>query len=168
MKKDLIEIGRICGPKGLKGLMWISPYGDSFERFQRYSHLMVGKTGETRKVLSCSEHKDRYLISLEGVADRDAAERMKGQPLFIERSQLEDPGEDEYYWHDLLGKTVQDLEGRVLGKVVKIFSTGSNDVYVVNEEKEYYIPATRDVIREIDLEKGVILIDSSLMEGLLD
>jgi 16S rRNA processing protein RimM len=168
MEHDLIEIGRISGPKGLKGFMWITPYGDSFETFQSYSHLMIGRTGEKWKILSCSQHKGKYLISLEGVTHRSQVEDMKNEPLFIERSQLEEPGEDEHYWRDLLGLTVQDLEGRVLGKVVKIFSTGSNDVYVVDEKKEYYIPATTDVIREISLEKGIILIDSSLLEGLLD
>jgi 16S rRNA processing protein RimM len=167
MEQDLIEIGRISSPKGLKGLMWITPYGDSFERFQHYSHLMIGPRGEPRKVLSSSEYKGRYLISLEGISDRSQVDELKGQPLFIHRSQLEEPDKDEYYWHDLMGTTVVDLNGRVLGKVVKIFSTGSNDVYVVNEEKEYYIPATKDVIRDVSLESGTILIDSSLIEDLL-
>ncbi|HNY64414.1 MAG TPA: ribosome maturation factor RimM [Deltaproteobacteria bacterium] len=167
MEQDLVEIGRISSPKGLKGLMWIIPYGDSFERFQRYSHLMIGSRGEPRKVLSSSQHKGKYLVSLEGITDRSQVEELKGQPLFVLRSQLEEPGEDEHYWHDLLGMTVQDLNGRVLGTVVKIFSTGSNDVYVVDEEKEYYIPATKDVIRDVSLETGVILIDSSLIEDLL-
>jgi 16S rRNA processing protein RimM len=168
MDQDLIEIGRIHGPKGLKGLMWITPYGDSCERFQSYSHLVIGIPGEKRKLLSCSQHKGKYLIALEGITDRVQVEECKGQPLFIHKSQLEKPGDDEYYWHDLIGMTVQDQEGRVLGKVMKIFSTGSNDVYVVDEEKEYYIPATSDVVRDVSLEKGIILIDASLLEGLLD
>jgi 16S rRNA processing protein RimM len=168
MDQGPIEIGRISGPKGLKGFMWIAPYGDSFERFQRYSHLMIGTTGEKRKILSCSHHKGKYLLTLEGITDRDQVEALKGQGLFIERSQLEELGEDEHYWRDLLGLTVRNLEGRVLGKVVKIFNTGSNDVYVVDEKKEYYIPATRDVVRNVDLGQGIIVIDSSLLEGLLD
>lgn len=168
MEHDLIEIARVGGPKGLKGQMWITPYGDSFERFRSYSHLRIGKTGQRRKVLSCSRHKGRYLLSLEGISDRGQAEGIAGQTLFIERSQLEKPGEGEYYWHDLLGMTVRDLTGRELGKVVRIFNAGSSDVYVVDEEKEHYIPATADVIREISLDTGTMVIDSSLLEGLLD
>ncbi len=168
MEHDLIEIARISGPKGLKGQMWIIPYGDSFERFRSYSHLRIGKTGERMKVLSCSRHKGRYLLSLEGVSARGQVEDLAGGALFIERSQLEEPGEGEHYWHDLLGISVRDLDGRELGKVVRIFNAGSSDVYVVDEEKEHYIPATADVVREISLDAGTIVIDSSLLEGLLD
>jgi 16S rRNA processing protein RimM len=168
MKDDLIEIGRITGPKGLKGLMWITPYGDSFERFQKYSHLAIGHAGEPRKVISCSSHKGKYLIALEGVSDRGQVEGLRGESLFIRASQLEDLGEDEYYWHDLMGMTVTGADGRVLGKVVRIFNTGSNDVYIVDEKKEYYIPATRDVILDVDTGKRLIVIDSSLIEDLLD
>ncbi len=95
-------------------------------------------------------------------------EPLKGETLYIKREQLEEPEEDEYYWRDLMGLKVMDTQGTVLGEIVDIFSTGSNDVYVVDKSKQYYIPATKDVIKEISLEKGCITIDASLLEGLLD
>lgn len=168
MEHDLVEIARITGPKGLKGKMWITPYGDSFERFHHYSHLRIGKQGEPRKVLGLSRHKGKYLIGLEGITGIVQVEAVKGESLYILREQLEPLGEDEYYWHDLIGMTVVDTQGKELGKVVKIFSTGSNDVYVVDPVKQYYIPATTDVIRDISLQKNLILIDSALLEEILD
>ncbi len=168
MERDLIEIARITGPKGLKGKMWITPYGESFERFRHYSHLRIGKQGEPRKVLSLSRHKGKYLLGLEGITDIGRVEAVKGESLYISRDQLEPPAEDEYYWHDLIGMTVIDTQGRELGKVVRIFSTGSNDVYVVNPVKQYYIPATTDVVKEISLEKKIIAIDAELLEDILD
>jgi 16S rRNA processing protein RimM len=168
MEHDLIEIARVTGPKGLKGKMWITPYGDSFERFRHYSHLRIGKQGEPRKVLSLFRHKGKYLASLEGITDIEQVEDIRGESLYISREQLEPLGEDEYYWHDLIGMTVVDMEGRELGTVVKIFSTGSNDVYVVDPVKQYYIPATTDVIREICPEKKTIVIEAELLEDILD
>lgn len=168
MEHDLIEIAKITGPKGLKGMMWITPYGDSFERFRQYSHLRIGKRGEPRKVLGLSGHKKKYLLSLEGITDIGEVEAVRGESLYISREQLEPLGEDEYYWHDLIGMTVIDTQGRELGKVVKIFSTGSNDVYVVDPVKQYYIPATTDVVREVSPEKMTIVIDETLLEDILD
>lgn len=168
MDTDLIEIARVSSPKGLKGQMWITPYGDSIETFRLYSHLIIGKQGETRKILSCSAHKNKYLLTLEGITDISQVEDLRGEALYISRDQLEEPGPEEYYWHDLLGMTVTDMHGRVLGDLVRIFNTGSNDVYVVDEVKQYYIPATKEVIREVSMDKRIMVIDASLLEGLLD
>ena len=168
MKPDLIEIARIKGPNGLKGKMWIIPFGDSFERFSAYTHLTVGNQGVSRKLRSCVQRGNKYIIELEGITHIDHVEAIKGEPLFVRRDQLQHTEDDEFYWCDLLGLLVVDTEGNVLGELVRIFPTGSNDVYVVDQEKQYYIPATREVIKEISPDKGIIVVDTTLLEGLLD
>ncbi|MBN2297454.1 MAG: 16S rRNA processing protein RimM [Deltaproteobacteria bacterium] len=168
MKTDLIEIARIKGPNGLKGKMWITPYGDSFEAFSRYTHLIVGKQGSPRKMTWCAQRKGSYIIQLEGITSIDQAESIKGESLFIARKQLEKTEDNEYYWCDLIGMSVVDTKGSVLGDLIKIFRTGSNDVYVVDSVKQYYIPATKDVVKEISMERRKIVIDTSLIEDLLD
>ena len=168
MKNDLVEIARIHGPHGLKGKMRVTPYGDSFETFKTYSHLILGQDGVPVKVLSAEQKKGSYIIGLEGFIHIDQVDKIKGEILYITRDQLEELGEDEYYWRDLIGLKVLEENGRDLGEVVEIFSTGSNDIYVVDRVKQYLIPAIKDVIKEISLEKGCIIIDASLLEGLLD
>ena len=148
--------------------MWITPYGDSFETFSAYTHLIVGNQGTSRKLISCAQRKGRYIIELEGITHIDQVESIKGETLFVTRDQLGDLKEDEYYWSDLLGMHVVDTQGKVLGEVVKIFPTGSNDVFVVDRIKQYYIPATNDVIIEISTQDKIIVVDTSLLEGLLD
>ena len=165
---DLIEIARISGPHGLKGKIKIIPFGDSFKRFLRYTHLILGKNSSPLEILSAQTRRSFYIIELAGFTHISQVESLKGETLFIKREQLEEPEEDEYYWRDLLGLKVIDTHGAVLGEIVDIFSTGSNDVYVVDKSKQYLIPATKDVIKEISLEKGCITIDASLLEGLLD
>jgi 16S rRNA processing protein RimM len=165
---DLVEIARIHGPHGLKGKMRITPFGDSFERFQNYSHLIIGPEGIPAKVISSEQKKNAYIIELEGYDSIDQVEKLKGLTIYVKRDQLEDLEKDEYYWRDIIGLKVLDENGRELGEVVEIFATGSNDVYVVDRIKQYLIPATRDVVKEISLEKGCMVIDASLLEGLLD
>ena len=165
---DLIEIARISGPHGLKGKIKIIPFGDSFKRFLRYTHLTIGKNSSPLEILSAQNRRSFYIIELAGFTHISQVEPLKGETLFIKREQLEEPEEDEYYWRDLLGLKVMDTQGVFLGEIVDIFSTGSNDVYVVDKSKQYLIPATKDVIMEISLEKGCITIDASLLEGLLD
>jgi 16S rRNA processing protein RimM len=168
MKMDLVEIARIQGPCGLKGKMRVTPYGDSFESFSRYSHLMIGQATTPVKILSSEHKKGSYIITLEGFTHISQVEAIRGEIIFVKRDQLEPLGDDEYYWRDIVGLKVVDLSGRELGEVVNIFPTGSNDVYVVDRVKQYLIPATTDVIREISLEKGCITIDAAPLEGLLD
>jgi 16S rRNA processing protein RimM len=165
---DLIEIARISGPHGLKGKIKIIPFGDSFKRFLSYTHLIIGKNGSPIEILGAQDRRSFYIIEIAGFTSISQVEPFKGETLYIKREQLEEPKEDEYYWRDLMGLKVMDAQGTLLGEVVDIFSTGSNDVYVVDKTKQYYIPATRDVIKEISLDKGCITIDASLLEGLLD
>ncbi len=165
---DLVEIARISGPHGLKGRIKIIPYSDSFERFVRYTHLIIGEDGSPVKVTQAVNRGSSYIIGLEGISDISQVEPLKGLTLFVKPEQLEETGEDEYYWRDLMGLKVADTNGRQLGEIIDIFSTGSNDVYVVDRDKQYYIPATKDVVKEISLEKGSMIIDESLLEGLLD
>jgi 16S rRNA processing protein RimM len=80
---------------------------------------------------------------------------------------LSSKSRDEYFWHELIGLEVYLSRGEYVGKIKNILPTGSNDIYVVQEgNKEVLIPATYDVIQEIDLtEKRMIISD---VEGLLD
>lgn len=168
METDLIEIARIKGPNGLKGKMWVTPYGDCFERFSAYTHLIVGNQGLPRRMISCSARKGKYILELEGITDITQVENITGQSLFITREQLPCLEEDEYYWADILGMRVIDTQGKELGEIVDIFPTGSNDVFVVDKDKHYYIPYTKDVIRDILIDERKVIVDSSLLEGLLD
>lgn len=165
MDADLIAIGRIKAPNGLKGKMWITPYG---EELTQYQHLIVGPSGKPQKLLSCEKRRSGFIIALAGITDIAQAEAVKGETLYIKRAWLPAPEEDEYYWADLLGLTVVDLNGRVLGEIVNIFRTGANDVFVVDKDKQYLIPSIKAVVKEIAIEKGRVLIDSAPLEGLLD
>jgi 16S rRNA processing protein RimM len=165
---DLVEIARINGPHGLRGRIRITPFGGSIEGFTRYTHVMIGSDPTPVALLSAQKSKGTYIIALEGYTHISQVEHMKGQVISVHPEQLEPLPEGEYYWRDLIGLKVVDREGSPLGEVVSVLATGSNDVLVVDEARQHLIPFTGDVIVEVSLDRQCIVIDASLLEGLLD
>ena len=93
--------------------------------------------------------------------DRDQAAALVGAELGIRRSELPDTEEGSYYWSDLEGLTVETTAGKALGQVAYLLETGADDVLVVRREGgETLIPFVNgQVVRKVDLEKGVICVD---------
>ncbi len=121
---------------------------------------------ERYPVFSLKSHKNIFLMRLEGLNSRDDAEQFREAEIFIRKESLARE-EGEYYWYELLGLEAYLDTGEYLGRIKHIISAGSNDVYVIQEGgRELLIPATHEVVREIDLENRKIII--SPMEGLLD
>jgi len=94
-----------------------------------------------------------------GFENRDQAIESKGQILAVDRQQLPQLEENEYYWDDLIGLNVYDLQHNDLGKVIELIETGANDVLVVSGEKERLIPYIPQVIVKIDLTEKRIDVD---------
>jgi 16S rRNA processing protein RimM len=111
-------------------------------------------------------HKGAALLKLEGCHDRATVEKLRGQLVQIPIEEAMPLDQDEYYEHQIVGLAVWTAEGERLGTVDEIISTGSNDVYVVRgEERDILIPAIEDVVLEINLAKGRLMVE--LMEGLV-
>ena len=166
-KEELIPIGRITGAHGIRGEVKLAPYGplDDVQWGTVYI-AMRGLAPEPCKVLSFRLHKGGYLVFLEGVPDRNAAETYSGLEVFVHRSDIPEAGEGEYYYADLVGMEVFTEEGKLVGRVDNVFSTGGNDVLETSGPLgEVLIPAIESVIIRIEPEKRKITV--RLMEGLL-
>ncbi len=167
---ELVVLGEVTRPHGLKGLLRVKSYARSRESFLNAGTVLLkdrsGKLAGFR-VRSVVVHKGLLLLSLEGLHSLDQAEEYRGSPVFVQKDSLGSPQEDEYFWYDLLGLKVFLDTGRYLGKVSQIIPTGGVDVYVIKEGKiEVMIPAAHDVIKEIDLERKSMVITPP--EGLLE
>lgn len=112
-----------------------------------------------------NRHGRVNLVTLDGVVSRTDAEKLQGSSVWVEKDNLPKLGNGEYYSYQILDMKVETVEGRYLGTITKIFSTGSNDVYVVTDGgKEILIPAISDVVKEVDEKNGVMKV--TLLEGL--
>jgi 16S rRNA processing protein RimM len=165
----LLLIGRVIGPHGVRGLLKIESYAHSEDTLLTAGRIYLkqgsGKISEYG-ILSAVPHKGGALIRLEGVESRDQVDSCRGAEILIRKAAVS-RGDDEYFWHELIGLRVYLETGRYLGTVEEIVSTAANDIYVVREGKEeFLIPAIHDVVKTIDLENGKMIL--SEVEGLLD
>ena len=167
---NLLVIGKVVKPHGLKGLLKVRSYTRSEETFQdsRTVSLRKEEWGGAREfnVLSVAVRKNAVLLALEGVTSIETAERLRGSEVLIEKDSLV-RGDDEYFWHELIGLKVFLDTGAYLGSVSGIISERGNDIYVVRDgSRELPIPATHEVVRKIDLESGIMTVRP--LEGMLD
>ena len=161
-------MGQVIRPHGKGGLLRIRSYARSEASFLNAGAVFLRSvSGEIHefRATSVKAHKNIFLMRLEDL-DSKEAEEYKGAEILISKETLARE-EDECFWYELLGLKVYLDTGEYLGSVSHIISAGSNDVYVVREgDKEIFIPATHEVVKEIDLENEKMII--SAMEGLLD
>lgn len=167
--QEYFEVGQIVNTNGLKGLLKINPFTDDITRFERLKTIFIEHKKELLEfeIESVRYQKKQVLLKLKGIDTIEEAEKYREDYLKINRNKEEKLPEDTYYIVDLIGLDIYTENGELLGKLDDVFSTGSNDVYVVKngEGKQILLPAISDVIKNIDLEQKKIVVN--LIEGLL-
>jgi 16S rRNA processing protein RimM len=166
---NLLLVGKVLRPHGLEGLLRVRSYASSEESFVEASKVFLKPVlGEIHayRVLSATPHKNIVLMKLQGVNSLEEADKLREAEVWVAAEAI--PRErGEYFWHELIGLTVLQETGEYIGDLAHIIPAGGSEIYVVTcGKKEIFIPATYDVVKEIDLEKGTMTI--SPMEGLLD
>lgn len=158
-----ILVGRIHGAFGVRGEVKLESLTEPQGNLVRYQPwILRDAAGREREVSGAKARTGgKGLIgTLPGVEDRDAAEALRGAELFVPRSALPPPKEGEFYWIDVEGLRVENLDGVDFGKAAFVFSNGANDVLVVRGDRERMIPWVRpDFVRELDFDVGRILVD---------
>ena len=166
--QEYFEVGQIVNTFGIKGQLKVKPFTDDMERFEELKTVYICKKNEMKKVEieNVKYNKQCVLLKVKGIEDLTEAEKYKGLFLKIDRKDAKKLPKDTYFIADILGLEVYTDEGELLGKVDDIFPTGANDVYVVKDElgKQILLPSIPEVLKEIDLEKGKVIVH--LIEGL--
>ncbi len=165
-----IALGRIVKTHGIRGEVQVYSYSDA-EYFLDYKDLFVqGKYGDKvpQRVLKARVKKGQSVIlALEGIVDITQAGSFVGKEIFLDRAKLSPLAEGEYYWHEIEGLSVVSAGGEELGILSDVLATGAHDVYVVKGDGgEILVPAVEQMVKKIDLEKGVMVVD--LPPGLVE
>jgi len=170
---DAIEIGRIADAWGIKGWFRVLPHSASPEALfsSKRWYLQPAERGAKTfagtallRVREAKDHSDAVVAQAHDVADRTAAEALKGARIFVPRSSFPSAAEDEYYWVDLLGLEVVNREGLALGTVRDLMSTGPQTVLVLAYEaegkaQERMIPFVSAYVDAVDLLGRRITVD---------
>ena len=167
MGADQLEIGKIVAIHALTGEMRVLPWCDSPEFMCGFGRVFLD--GEEREVISARPNKNVVLLKLAGIDTPELAQKQVNKILFVARGdiQLE---KGCYFVADLIGLKVVDAgdESMVYGELTDVSQTGANDIYHIRfaDGKTRYVPAIPLVVKETDLEKGVMRITP--LDGLFD
>jgi 16S rRNA processing protein RimM len=158
-----ILVGRIHGAFGVRGELKLQSFTEPPKAIFGYAPWTLRTpSGEERTVEGARgrETAKGLVLTLPEIGDRDSAEAMRGTEVFVPRSALPPPRPGEYYWVDLEGLRVLNTAGVDFGRVAYLFSTGVNDVLVVQGERERMIPFREpDYVVSVDFDAGLVTVD---------
>jgi len=170
MVEDLVVIGRVTRPHGVRGEIRVLPFTESpasFKRFDRVILRQPNEAGKSVRVKSARPHKTIVLLQLEGMRTREEAERWCQAEILVRRDWLPELESHEYYWADLIGLSAYDEAGRFVGDVERVISTKGDDILVLNHDcREVLLPFRTENVLEVDVVEKRLLVQAS--PGLLD
>lgn len=164
--QDYLLIGEITKPQGVQGELKLRPITCDPSRFEDMDYAYI-KDGEGYRKIGISVRRageDAVFFRMDGVLTRNDAEKMRGVQLFIDRAHAVELDEDSAFICDLIGLKGMLSDGGELGRLTDVMQPGGNDVYVFQGERgEVLVPALKSVVLKVDLEAGVMLLDSERM-----
>ncbi|OMP68578.1 ribosome maturation factor RimM [Domibacillus epiphyticus] len=167
------NVGKIVNTHGLRGEVRVLSRTDfPEERYKKGSTLSIFKPGDKEgipvTIASHRKHKTFDLLTFENYPSIQMVEPFKGSILKVSEEHLGALDEGEFYFHEIIGCEVRTVEEEIIGTVKEVLTPGANDVWVVSRSggKEAYIPYIDDVVKSVDPDEKVIIIEP--MEGLLE
>jgi 16S rRNA processing protein RimM len=164
---EYLIVGEIIRPHGVRGDVAMKSLTAYPERLGAIKTLYVGEDYTPCRVQRIRPHQAGMLILFQGLADRDQAEELRGEMVYIHMDDAIPLEDGEYYLFQIEGIRVVTDEGQELGHLTDYIETGANDVYIITtpEGNEVLIPAIPDVIQQVDLDVHVMTI--KLLDGLI-
>jgi len=169
LNKEFIIIGKVVSTQGNKGEVNVLPLTDSIDRFKNLDNVFL-RSKKSQTILNVEKirkRKDTVILKLKDIENIEEAKMIVGSFLEVERKNAVKLPKETYFIFEIIGLEVYDENNIFLGKVENVISTGSNDVYVVKskDKEELFIPAIREVVKNVNLEKKRITI--KMLDGLI-
>ena len=169
MSQEFIIIGKVVSTQGNKGEVNVLPLTDSIDRFKNLDNVFL-RSKKSQTILNVEKirkRKDTVILKLKDIENIEEAKMIVGSFLEVERKNAVKLPKETYFIFEIIGLEVYDENNIFLGKVENVISTGSNDVYVVKskDKEELFIPAIREVVNNVNLEKKRITI--KMLDGLI-
>jgi 16S rRNA processing protein RimM len=157
----MVVMARVAGPFGVKGWVKLQVFTERVDGLLDYPVWWIGQDGgwEPVEVEQGAAHGAALVARLKGIDDREQAAVLRGREVAVPRTELPRNEEGEYYWTDLEGLRVGNLQGEALGVVTGLLETGASQVLVVQSERERLIPFVSAVVKSVDLARGELVVD---------
>ena len=166
---EFLLLGKIAKAHGLRGEVKVFLHSGQPENIQNYQELILvdqaGKCFTPLTILKSRCQGKTAIVQFASITNRTLAEEIEGRGVLLAIENLPEINEDEYYWHEFLGKSVVDIHGKTIGKVDHIFPNGAQDILVVKSaNEEILIPVTKSIIVEETAEQLTINPPPGLIE----
>lgn len=169
---DLVQVGHVSGAYGIVGGIRVTPYSQDADALLSIKTWWIDKpTLRAVSVRSAKLHGGDVVATLVDLRDRDAAEALKGAAVQVARSAFPQLEEDEYYWSDLIGLDVVNLQGEALGKVTDMMHNGAQSILRIapvadpsgmEKAPERLVPFVDQFVKTVELDKKLITLDWGL------
>ena len=153
-----IEVGRLGAAHGVRGWLRVQSFTDPPQRLFEWRRWRL-QSGAEVNVLEARPQGNGWIAQLEGIEDRDAAGRLSGQVVLVDRDELPATTGREYYRADLVGFEARNLEGVLLGVVDYFIDTPGNAVMVIRGTREYLVPMSAQHLRSVDQQARRLIVD---------
>lgn len=163
---DLIIVGHIAGAYGVKGWARVQPYSDDAEVILTVNNWWIGDPpSQLVAVLDLRDRGDDVLVRLDAISSKEQADQLKGTPIWVSRRQFPSLEEDEYYWVDLIGLSVENTHGESFGVVSDLMDNGVHQILRIKKDttekksSEILIPFIDQYVLDVDLKAKKITVD---------
>jgi len=160
--RESVVIGRFNGPWGVAGWVRVYSFTRPAERVFSYQPWQIGQSGRSVVVEQWQRSGPRLVALIEGVDSPEAAAALGHAEIMVDRNALPEPEDNHYYWSDLVGLEIVNLEQHVYGRVTGLLETGAHDVLEIRQDDAgaVLIPFVTDrFVRQVDLDAGRIVVD---------
>lgn len=154
----LIVVGKALKPVGLKGELKIYPYTESLDSFKKFPFLFF--ENECFEVDKVRDNGNLVAVFLKGIDSFENAKKLSGRLVRASADFFPHKEDDEYYWFELIGLRVYDIQGKQLGNVQSLLRTSAHDVLQIQTKtKEILVPLVDEIVKTIDLKGNQIVVD---------
>ena len=156
-----LHIADIRTAHGIRGLLKIAIYLENPKDIENYNPVQ-GSDGKKYTVILKNAVKGEWLAEVNGIADRNHAELLRGIELFIDRDQLPETDGDEIYLEDLVGCEAINSEGHKIGDIISVDNFGASDlieIKPIDGSKTYYLPIAEPYVQDIDVEQKIVVVE---------
>ena len=167
--ENRLKVGIISSTHGVRGEVKVFPTTDDVRRFGRLKEVIL-ETGRESRILEIEGvkfFKQFAILKFKGIDSINDIEKYRGCDLFVTRENAVKLKENEYFIADLIGISVEDETGVLLGELEGVIETGANDVYQIRmtDGRELLLPAIRQCVLSVDIEAGRMQVH--VLDGLL-
>ncbi len=162
-KPNLVLVAQIGAAHGVQGEFKLLSHTDDPLTVLEFNPLLNEKGEPALSITAARAHKGALLVRAEEVPDRTTVDKIKGMKLYVDRADLPETDEDEYYITDLIGLNVVDVAGQAVGKVANVDNFGAGDLLDIRplEGANFYVLFTPENVPEVDINAGKIVVDLS-------